>query len=667
MVMSSNDTYFAADESDKLISVLMTKESHFNKTVHSSGYLEKLYKLYNMYYGTEFYGNTNGHEIQFEGEQGELASMSVNHLRNIGQNILTLITSSRPTMEATAINTDVQSKIQTKLANGLLDYYMREKKVDALLKSAVEMSLVQASAWIRIAWNASAGEQTGYDEELEIPIYEGDVEFSLVSPLDITFDNTKENSRDHDWLLVRTFKNKFDIAAKYPHLEEKIKQLQTKSEYEKDYMFVFGNNETNDIPVYEFFHRRSESMPDGRYMMYVSDDVMLHDTPLPYEEIPLYQVSPSDIMGTPFGYTPLFDLMPLQEAVNMLYSIILTNQQAFGVQNIYVPRGADISMESLMDGMNIIEGNQNAGKPEAMNFTQTPKEVFDYLSFLIQSMETISGINSVVRGQPEANLRSGSALALMQNNSIQFMSGLAQQYNQLIESVGIGMLKILKRYAETKRVAAIVGEQNRSYLQEFSKDDLSNINRVSVRSGNPLSKTNAGRMQMASELLQYGLLKDPKQYLNILETGNLDVAVEEDQKAANLITTENEMLLHGEMPMALELDEHMRHINSHKSILNDAKMRNNPELLKNVLAHVGEHLEILRTADPTLLAAIGEQSLAPMPDPNMGPAMNMPPGGDVANLSAPTGSPDPAQLPTPADQLPSMPEGTMTAEDIIPE
>jgi len=666
MVESSNSTYFAADESKKLISALMTKENHFNKTVHSSGYLEKLYKLYNMYYGTEFYGNGNGHEISFEGEQGELASMNVNHLRNIGQNILTLITSSRPTMEARAINTDYQSKIQTKLANGLLDYYMREKKVDSLLKSAVEMSLIQASAWIRIGWNASAGEQVGFDDELEIPLYEGDVEFSLLSPLDVTFDNTKESSRDHDWILVRTFKNKFDIAAKYTDRAEEIIKLQTKSEYENDYIFVFGNNETNDIPVYEFFHRRSEAMPDGRYVMYVSEDIELHDTPLPYDDIPLYRISPSDIMGTPFGYSPLFDLMPLQEAVNMLYSVILTNQQAFGVQNIYVPRGADISMESLMSGMNIIEGNQNAGKPEAMNFTQTPKEVFEFLNFLIQSMETISGINSVVRGQPEANLRSGSALALMQNNSIQFMSGLAQQYNQIIEDIGTGLLKILKRYAETKRVAAIVGEQNRSYLQEFSKEDLTNINRVVVSSGNPLSKTNAGRMQMASELLQYGLLKNPKDYLSILESGNLDVALEEDQKEANLITSENEMLLNGTKPTALELDAHMRHINSHKSILADAKMRENPQLLQNVLAHVGEHLEILRTADPTLLAAIGEQSLAPMPQANMGPEMNAamggaPPGGDVASLNSPD-----MELPAPTDQLPQMPEGTMTANDINP-
>ena len=74
---------------------------------------------------------------------------------------------------------------------------------------------------------------------------------------------------------------------------------------------------------------------------------------------------------------------------------------------------------------------------------------------LIQSMETISGISSVTRGNPEASLKSGTALALIQSMSLQFISGLQQNYVKLIEDVGTNLINILKDYAKTPKTIAI--------------------------------------------------------------------------------------------------------------------------------------------------------------------------------------------------------------------
>jgi len=669
---NQQNTYFAALSGEETADILMEKVRDYNTSIRSSGYLNKLYRLYSTYHGMAYDGSGGDHEIVFEGEQEELASINVNHLRNLGQNMLNLITASRPTMEARAVNTDYKSRVQTKLANGLLDYYMREKKLESLLHDAVELSIAQATGWVRVGWNAMAGdplidEETGeemYDEELQTYIYEGDATFDVLSPHAVIFDNLKEH-RNHDWYVVKTWKNKFDIIAKYPHLEDEILAEETKTESDMPNNYLFNFDETSDIAIYEFFHKRTESMPDGRYMMFINRDAIFADQALPYPMIPLFRISPSFILGTSLGYTPLFDIMPLQDAANMLYSTILTNQQAFGVQNIYVPRGADISLESLAGGLNIIEGNAGAGEPKAMNFTSTPKEVFEYLSMIIQTMETLSGINSVIRGNPEANLRSGSALALIQSNSIQFMSGLANQYNQLIEDVGSCLLLILKQYADTKRVAAIVGENNRSYLQEFSRDDLSNIRRVVVSAGNPLSKTTAGKLQIASELLQYQLLETPEQYISLIETGELGVVTEKPFKAENLLISENEMMMSGELPITLASDQHSKHINSHLSLLDDARMRQDPQLVQIVTSHVMEHKEMLKNADPILLQIRGEQPIPPDmppigPDGQPLPPLNVPPmpGGEgVANLSEPAGAISPAELPVNPAEPAKPPEG----------
>lgn len=75
-----------------------------------------------MYY-TSF---SQSHKITFSGDQAELVNIAVNHFRNIGEHMNNMITSVRPSMEAWSINSDAQSIIQTKLANGILDYYFRE-------------------------------------------------------------------------------------------------------------------------------------------------------------------------------------------------------------------------------------------------------------------------------------------------------------------------------------------------------------------------------------------------------------------------------------------------------------------------------------------------------------------------------------------------------------
>lgn len=677
----AENLYFAARDSEKLAKRLKEKSSMFYNQFNESGYMNLIRRAYFMYYNMDPDGQSDGHYINFVGEQGELVELKVNQYRSIAESMLNMITASRPTMEARAINTDSKSTIQTKLANGLLDYYMREKDLEYYLRKCCELGIAMGTGWIRMEWDGNAGEIVEYDEETNTPIYEGDINFEVLSVYDVSYDNTKEDPRKHDWYIVRTFKNKYDLAAKYPEFEDKIKKLETKNQLQDTniYHSFVGTDETDDVPVYEFFHKRTDALPSGRYLMYLDNEISLEDIPLPYQDIPIFRLAPKDILGTPFGYTPMFDLLPIQEAFNSLVSTIFTNQHTFGVQNILVPQGANIAIESLSGGLNIIEANfQNGMKPEALNLTQTPAEIFNFSNTLVSYMETISGMNSVVRGNPEASLRSGSALALVQSNAISFMSGLAMEYNRLIENVGTAMFRMLQQYANTKRVAAIVGEMNRSYLQEFSGEDLSNITRIVVSTGNPLSRTLAGRLEMASELLQYQLLDNPKQYFEIIETGQLGHITEKHMKGKLLIDGENEQLLAGISPATLITDNHPEHINEHLALLDDPKMRDNPEAVNIIMEHINEHFSLWQQAPPNLLQVRGIAPF-PAPAPQMPPEGGMPEGGGPVPQGG--GQPPQAdmmqsaeaqlqeQLPNVDGSLPQPPQGfegvPLTPQDLL--
>lgn len=647
--------YFAAQDPEKLAATVLNKANFFMNTLDSTGQVTRMRDSFRFYHGLFFGGE--GHRILFGGDQGEITHLAVNHYRNIGKHMHVMVTANRPSMTARATNTDYKSIVQTNLANSLLDYYMREKRLEKHLSSAVECAIILGAGYVKMEWDATSGEIWDYIDEM--PIFEGDVKFTNLTPFDVMFDGTRDNG-NHDWVVCRTFKNKYDIAAKYPELADKITGLPTRTDiYRIRFDGVVTRDESDDVPVYEFFHRKTDSLPEGRFIQFLSEDIILFDGEMPYRDLPIYRIVPSEVLGTAFGYTSMFDLIPLQEAINSLYSSVLTNQTAFATQNILVPENSNVMPSQLGGGLNIIEYNAQAGKPEPLNLTSTPPEVFSFIQKLIEEMERISGVNSVARGNPDPNLRSGNAMALMQSMALQFISGLQQSYVHLIEDVGTGLINMLKDFAQTPRVAAIVGKNNRAYLKEFKGSDLEFVNRVLVDLGNPLAQTKAGRVEMAQNLLQYSEIT-PEQYFMVLKTGNLDIMTEGVDKELILIKGENEAMVSGEDVMATDIDEHILHIKEHRTVLADPDLRKDPELVTRVLGHINEHIEALKQVDPNLLMILGQQPIQqppPMSEMEMDPNMMAPPdmmaqGMEQVNANMPV-------PPAPFEGAPITPEQAM--------
>lgn len=697
-----NNVYFAADKPEVKVRVLREKSADWFAGINDSNYLNKIERSYKAYYG-DYYGTTgNGdHAISFGGENGELVNLAVNHYRNLARHIHVMVTGTRPAFQCRAVNTDRKSMIQAKLGNGLLDYYMREERLEEVLKDAVQYAIVLGSGYVKLEWNSNKGEihdvvepdpasifsvnEDGdpLDEKGNLldgfNIHEGDVEFSLVSPYDVVFDATKEYYDKNDWVLVRSKINKYDLAAKYPELKEKIVQLDTvdKQMMVKNSASYSKRNETSDVFIYEMFHKRTASMPDGNYFMYCNEDVILEDTVLPYRGLPVYRITPSNIIGTPYGYSDMFDLLPLQEMLNSLYSTAATNINAFGIQSILAPRGCDIEPEDVGDGMQFLKYNAQFGKPEPLQLVATSPEVYQMMNLLEKTMETLSGVNSVARGNPEQSLRSGNALALVQSQALQFVSGLQQSYIRLLEDVGTGLINLLKDFAKAPRMVAIAGINNTSEMKEFKSDDITSINRVIVDAGNALMQSTAGRAQVAENLLQMGLIDNADKYLMVLNTGNLDYLTDGKIDNLTLIKSENEGMVNGDPQQAIWSEKHSMHIKEHMEVLNDTELKKDPQLVQLVLDHVQEHVNLLRTTDPALLQMNGETPIAPAPTPeNMGqqgqqpPAPPMPPGQEGVPMDQ-GNAPMMAPQDSTAAGMPNMPrpagEGTILPDNMPTE
>lgn len=629
MSTKDNFTYWAAVATTEIADNILERVDDYYEYLQMSGRLDLWRKSWGVYYRPRLAGGS----INPGGQQGELTTISVNNYRNYLVHLETMTTQQKPAFEPKATNSDAESHSQVVLAAGLLDYYQGEKKLDRNFKMAVKDCLIFSEGFIRVEWDATSGNMYG-QTPTGAPIYEGDLKYTNYNPLNVIRDFTKQAQSQLDWKILRDFVNKYDLAAKFPDLREEIVEDQT------DYLDMwrtttlnyFDMSESDNIAVYTLIHPPTPAMPNGRYTQVLDNGTVLMDGPIPYEKTHVYRIAPDEETGTIFGYTVGFDLLPIQDATDIIYSTIVTNISTFGVQNIVAPKGHDISVSQLAGGLNLLEVDEKQGQIRPLELLSTPAEVYNFAGQLDKMGETISGVNSVARGNPEASLKSGSALALVQAQAIQFSMNLQQSYAMLVEDVGTGTIEILQTFAAVPRVAEITGKANRPLMRSFTGKDLKAVKRVTVDMGNPMTKTLAGRTNMADSYMEKGLIENTDQYQQIITTGRLEPIIQAKQSNGILMKGENEMLAEGKPQRALITDNHVKHIAEHAIVLANPDIRQDPNnpIVQVTLDHIQEHLDMMNNPMAQQLLMVLHQEIvqnpmAMMPQPGAPP----PQGGDM--------------------------------------
>lgn len=588
----NSNQYFATLETDKIGAEVFKRIDEYYRFLTDSG---RAALLHTMYQAINRPALLRG-AVASVGRQGEYKFLSTNHLRNLCDHRTNLTVTQRPHYEPKAANTDYKSQAQVILARGLLDYYNRTKRMERYNMDAVSKAVTYAESFVYTGWNVNGGDKFANDPENNRPIMEGDLEFETFTTFDVV---RPVDVRKHDkalWLILRIRKNKYVLASENPNLANRILGIEPKDDY--DYTRDFIPRTTaeyckEDIDVWYFFHKPCAALPEGRLVELVQEDLILHSGALPYNDIPIHRISAGEMDNYFFGYTNAFDCLPLQETYDKLTSTIVTNQATYGVQNILVPQGSSLDVTKLGEGLNVIYYSEGAGKPEALQLVRTAPEMFTFTTELVHTMETIMGVNSVARGNPESNLESGAALALVQSMAVQFAQSLQYSYVQLLEDTGTGCIQLLQRYAATKRVALLAGHANRSYMKEFTGDDIDLIQRVIVDMGNPMMSTVGGRLNLGEMLMKSGQIQNPQQLIDVVTSGRLEPVLEAAEAEHMLIRSENEKLQAGQNPPVLRTDNHPIHIENHKVVLNSPELRENPALLQAALEHISQHEQMM--------------------------------------------------------------------------
>ncbi len=636
------EQYWIAKEPKDFASDALARFDVHWQRYQTSGVGETVARSYRMYHSMDPAGYSEGynipsHAVGFLGEQGEFTYAEVNHYRNHIQYQKSLVMAERPAFVVHASTSEADSLEQVELAEAVLDYAMETRGVADAFDRGAEAALVESVGWIRLDWDE-------FGEDL------------VCHPLGI-FDVAYQQSRrieDAEWVIARIPESKWKLVAQAKRSgdDELAKEIakQTNVDGEDDRRAWPQSAPVSETQVdeeviftYHVYCRPTPQIPEGRYAVLVND-LVVEDGPFRFREIPVYPIAPNLFLGTTVPYSNSWDLMPLQQLRNATLSAMASRIDAFGVPNIAYQEGTDVGVDQ--NGLTLWPFPPGATPPQVLDFLGNfPSALPTFEQLMEGMMDTISGINSVVRGQPAENISSGSMAALVEAQAIKFNGPLERALVYAMERVGLGIIRMYQAFAPDDMIISITGENEMPVIKTFAAGALEKIARVSVQRTNPVTKTNAGRIEMANNLLAQGMLKHKTEYMALAKTGNTRSLFADDVDLLAHVTDENSRMLSGEPVKAAQEENHLFHLQEHIARLDSRTRTRNPEAAQLLAQHILEHFAMYQQISMTTPGMLVPHGIPPLPPPVQAQMMMQAMGAQQQAQQAPEGGDKPPRDP----------------------
>ncbi len=706
---SDSTSYWAAEpDSERAAANVSTRIKRYRDWLKESGRADRMVRGWQAFYGYAPGGDGDTSQTGQSGEQGEYVDVTTNDFATLVTQTAVMTTANKPAFKAIATNADSASMEQASFAQGLLEFYDKTHSITDRDYEVVMIGQVSSEGWEIQSWDASAGKNLT-DFAPGEPTHEGDIRIRATTPFRVAYDPDAEDVDSLLWLAFKYRDNRFDLAqrieARDPIAAEKLRSMSSAerdwSDGEDNFDLGSRGGASRDVSgdlvwVWEFRHLPSPSLPNGRLLKMVNSECVIFDSfeavvdeatgeksitdhGYPYSELHAYRFSPDVVIGSIAGHTPAFDLLGLQELRDTFATQMASAANAGGILNLWTQSGDKPELSSTVGGMNFL---QSKTEPKPIQGIQLSPQVPAADEMVDRQMMRRMGQSDVSMGEVPKGMP-GNLAALLEAKTVQYHSRGQASFAHVLERSRTGLLKILKRFAKTERVAVLGGKANGYKYKSWTAEDLSGVDRFTVESINPLTQTYAGKMDAAKELLDHGMIESPAQYLLLRETGRLEPMLESTEANLMSIRKEKEMLTEGiglppidvrqsfqkggpvfsddggQHIRPLIYDKHYLYIPEDLGVLAMPQARDNAKLVSAVTGVVEERVRLMKLVSPVMLALLKYppeivqaimQERMPMLPPG-GPDGTQPPKPGESSSTPPPKQPETPGLPAGAPRI----------------
>lgn len=607
-------------------------------------------------------------ELKFVGKNAEYAMFRVQLARRYIQQRMMMAKDQRPAFEGVAQQNDAVSWAEVNMATKAMEYVMEEAHLEEEASAALEALCYFGGSALMNSWDYEGGQyvdstEPDTDEQgnpLSMPMTDengepipdmgedgqpmlddagmpkvkqqpvmrpvkkksGIPKIRSLYPWQCVLDPYME--KDHPWAIAKIPVNKWELAANFREKYDQIVACGIDDEMGDDALFAWGGRRavTSDTVVLRmYFHRNCTAVPGGRMALYLKDIGLLgvdEVLPCPLDEgIPIKPMVGPRYFGTAYGYPECGDLLSLQTVINEVISMNVTSIQKRGNANAYKRDDVQIDPKAWSQGGNLIDLPAGAEPPV---WDEPPK--MDSLSqfileFCLEQAKQMLGSNSVVDGNPDANIQSGAFAVLLVNIAQKYASQMQEAYDKAMLACANDSVELMKKNAVDGFWAEIAGIAAKPYVKMMQADTLKSLHRVKIVRKSPVLSTYIGRRDVFDATVALPK-KERRGAVNMLLTGDMEPFVAEDQADEIRINKENELLLSGINPVVCFTDDHALEGPKHRMEWNRLRTQDVPDEgtperqqydLANIQfeAHIRQHGEALAqtTFAPTMAIVSG--------------------------------------------------------------
>lgn len=616
---------------------------------------------YTHLYGFDIEGlGANAALVTRSGNQGSVAELRVPAAAGMLQKTWNIVVGPELTWSAEATTTDYASESKAVTARNALKYYWEHEGVSATMKTGAFYAMGMGECGFHAPWDETLGQDMSVSPDGQRILKSGDATCRRIPTWDILRDPSARSHAAHDWIVVREWPSKYDVAAMCDDEDAKEAALSSSNvqapvqgwaPWQSTRQYVQQNGDR--IPVYYLYAKRTPSCPTGRQTIFLNDGTIVRDGPLDerYVNLPPECIGAVVVMrageydGTCWPYTKFSAALGAGQARDGLKKDLLTNATAMCGPVVAAPSEAmDVVASTQLGGPRVVPmpPGTKASDIQVLQFTSAHPDHFKLDATLGNEQQQILGLDAITAGSADiSKTLSGAAMALMTSTSVQNNSQWQSAYAKASQAVGCIFLRHIQRMSVPKRIAlAGVARSALVTTTQVSGDDVQGIERVLVTIGAPLEQSDAGRYEIAKEAMDKGWVKTPEQFQEVRDTGRLDALSEDLSMSLLTIRGENEALAKGEDVPVMVTDDHRLHIKRHAAVTASLTARMDPRVVTAQQAHVDWHVRMLRETDPVILESTGQ---APVGMPMGPPGGGMPPpspspqaGAQEAGPSLPT-------------------------------
>lgn len=691
---------------DELVDELKGQERGWWSAGQRRGYWRLLRLIYAQAQGMDPSGAPNAaHQLSFAGANANFVRFRVQLTRSHIKQRNVMAQGERPAFQCLSLNDDFESLAQVQTAQAGIDYVFRSAKGESVEWKSLESDGYFGEGFIWGRWDPDGGadvtkiekepltnpdgspmmwpgeptknEQTGMLEmapeqqatkDVKVRKKAGTPTLTSLYPWEVVRD---PYSRDSSWVMIREICSKYELAAKYPEHSDEILAIDNiRSEAGIAEMFAYdvGATTSDQIIVRHFYHKACVAVPGGRYVG-VAGDIPLWDLPCPLPEgLPIVSICSAKYFGTQFGYPECADLLAIQEMVDEVWTQGANNVLRYGNQSLWVEDGVEVDMKKLAMGGGFFNYKTGQKPPQTIQWAEMSRIWEKMTEALPELMNFISGMNSVARGQPEANITSGTFAALMLNIAQKFVSATEQSLDAARNDVGNMLLRFLHANADAEFVGVVAGANQAPYLRLFKGGDFSGIQRVQVTTSSPLMRTIPGRFEVFNAIKNSKNKQDRAAGYQLLTTGNPDAFTESDMASQILIQWENEQLSQGVWCEPSSSDDAVQHNLKHKAAYdrlrtmpqtedqNEMKLRMTAQMM--LQQHMAQHGLVWAGSDPIFCDSVQ----LPRPAQPWNPYGTLPVQG-ISPETGPAGTPSGPAPMNPDGGTPGQPSAAQPPEE----